>query len=184
MTVTGNIGGHRIINNSIPDTKLKTPLTSQNLPLSIVVRDGSGDFSARDLSGRNINLSGNLVVTGTSECVFNGPILAASAPTVGSHLANKSYVDSQVASVAGSFASNTIINETPSGVIDGTNRVFTLTQIPLAGTITLVVSGIVLTYGTHFTVSGNTITYVAGFQPQAAVTSTYPAEWHKVSFSY
>ena len=184
MPVTGNIGGHRIINNSIPDTKLKTPLSSQNLPLTIVVRDGSGDFNTRDISGRSISLSGNLVVTGSAECVFNGPILAAAAPTTGSHLANKSYVDSQVSLATGSATTNIISNETPSGVIDGTNQVFTLTQTPQAGTVELVLCGVALRYNTHFTISGNTLTYVAGFQPQAAVAGTYPAEWHKVSYSY
>jgi hypothetical protein len=58
--------------------------------------------------------------------------------------------------------------EVPSGVMDGSNASFTLSQVPNpAGSLAVFRNGIRLRSGLDYTVSNNTITFAAGFVPQA-----------------
>lgn len=57
--------------------------------------------------------------------------------------------------------------ETPSGTIDGANTTFTLANAPSpAASLHLYLNGVLQLAGTHFTLSGATITFLAGFIPQ------------------
>jgi hypothetical protein len=59
----------------------------------------------------------------------------------------------------------------PTGVIDGSNAVFTLPTAPAAGTLNLYKNGRrMMGGGIDFTLSGNTITYASGSIPQAGTT--------------
>jgi hypothetical protein len=59
--------------------------------------------------------------------------------------------------------------ETPAGLINGTNLVFTLTGTPTPeSSLGLYRNGIRLSPGVDYTVSGNTITFVSGAQPMAS----------------
>lgn len=65
--------------------------------------------------------------------------------------------------------------EIPGGVIDGTNRVFTLVNTPasaenLAPIATLFKNGSRMDYPASWTISGNHITYAVGIQPQVGDT--------------
>ncbi len=62
-----------------------------------------------------------------------------------------------------------INNETPSGVIDGTNAVFTLARVPNPTTsLLLTKNGQILYVGTGYNLSGATITFQTGYIPQPA----------------
>jgi len=61
--------------------------------------------------------------------------------------------------------SNTILQkEVPAGTINGVNATFTLSAIPTS--LILIVNGLVLTEGVDYTLSGSTITFLAGAIPQ------------------
>lgn len=58
----------------------------------------------------------------------------------------------------------TMYSEIPSGSITGINPTFTLTQVPV--TLILIKNGLVQSVGVDYTISGNTITFLAGAIPQ------------------
>lgn len=60
-----------------------------------------------------------------------------------------------------------IFNETPTGLINGVNAVFTLASTPSpAGSLILVRGGLIQREGVDFNLVGNTITFTAGNIPQ------------------
>lgn len=70
------------------------------------------------------------------------------------------------AGVVANFADN----EVPAGAIDGSNAVFTLLNAPVASSLKLYKNGMRLQEGNDFTLSGNSITYLAGQVPQVGDT--------------
>lgn len=100
----------------------------------------------------------------------NKTLTLASDPTSDMHAVTKQYVDSKLAPVF-------VTNETPSGTINGTNRVFSLANTPIANSVELTQNGLMLLPTTHFTVSGSTLTYTLGFQPASG-------DVHRVSYRY
>ena len=75
-------------------------------------------------------------------------------------------------------------NETPTGAISGTtgsdgNAAFTLAQTPSpAGSLILVLTGVIQLQGTDYTLAGNAITYVA---PKIPITGN---DWHRAWYRY
>jgi hypothetical protein len=68
---------------------------------------------------------------------------------------------------AGGTTANFVDDETPSGSIDGTNAVFTLSKTPAAATdVALFRNGVLQTLGTDYTLSGTTITFSSNETPQ------------------
>jgi hypothetical protein len=64
-------------------------------------------------------------------------------------------------------AGGIVDSEVPAGTVNGTNGAFTLAQVPTpAASLHLYLNGIRLRLGTHYSLSGNTITYVAAHVPQ------------------
>lgn len=86
---------------------------------------------------------------------------------------------------SGTIGTQTIVdNEVPAGVIDGANRVFTLTNSPNPPeSAKLYKNGQKLRLGVGFTLVDNTITYAAGYQPQPASGGS-PADTHEVDYRY
>jgi len=77
--------------------------------------------------------------------------------TVAGH--NHNGTNSRVISLAGNFR-----KETPAGAINGTNKVFTLSTVPLVGSELLFHNGVTLEIGTaseQYSISANTITMVS-----------------------
>ena len=68
------------------------------------------------------------------------------------------------------------INETPSGVIDGSNVTFTLAHTPIGGQIMLYLNGQYLAPGAgeDYTLSGLTITMAAPLVPGDRIRTNYP----------
>jgi hypothetical protein len=57
--------------------------------------------------------------------------------------------------------------ETPSGLVNGTNAVFTVANTPIAGTFSLSVNGIKLKVNIDYSLAGNTATLTVADIPQA-----------------
>jgi hypothetical protein len=98
-----------------------------------------------DAAGNIVSVSGN-----TSDCVHvdgsSGACGSGTAVTV-----NAGFVD----------------NEVPSGSINGTNLVFTLSQIPSPSlSLSLYRNGIALRQGLDYTLTANTIAFIAAAAPQ------------------
>jgi hypothetical protein len=66
-------------------------------------------------------------------------------------------------------------NEIPSGTINGANLVFTLANSPKSNKISLIRNGMVMQPTGHYSVSGTTLTYITGFEPQTG-------DWHITSY--
>jgi hypothetical protein len=61
--------------------------------------------------------------------------------------------------------------------VNGANATFTLANAPIAGSLNLFINGFRLTQGSGYTLSGSTITYQAGYIPNAGDT-------HEASYRY
>lgn len=69
--------------------------------------------------------------------------------------------------VDNSSAGTIVIREVPSGTINGVNDVFTLANTPTAGSEEVYLNGVLLqSGGEDYSISGDTITFVAGSIPQ------------------
>jgi len=60
--------------------------------------------------------------------------------------------------------------EVPTGTVDGTNTVFTLSYSPIAGTLLVYVNGLL---ATNYTLAGATITFSAAPTSGASLYATY-----------
>lgn len=123
---------------NVPD-----PASSLDLYVNGVLQDVGTDFT---LSGAAITF------------------LAGSIPPLGATLlADYRY--------GGSGTLTTVVrlidDETPAGTLDGVNAAFTLAQTPVTGSLKLWVNGVRQVAGTHYTLSGNTITFLAGYLPES-----------------
>lgn len=67
------------------------------------------------------------------------------------------------------LVANYVVRETPTGTINGTNATFTLAATPVAGTEEVYVNGVQQNSGAgnDYTISTNTITFLAGAIPQS-----------------
>jgi hypothetical protein len=72
-------------------------------------------------------------------------------------------------------ASGMVFNETPTGTINGTNAAFVLGSRPHTGSLLLYVNGLLMLEGGDFTISGKTVTFLAGAVPEAGdwIRATY-----------
>lgn len=59
----------------------------------------------------------------------------------------------------GKWFRNIFVQETPSGLVNGSNTTFTLTHTPIFNSAhILYINGLAMSQGVHYTLSGNTIT--------------------------
>lgn len=65
------------------------------------------------------------------------------------------------------------IKETPAGDVDGVNVTFTLANSPVTGTVDLYTNGLLELAGTHYTISGLTITYTVAPEVGDIVRANY-----------
>ena len=66
-----------------------------------------------------------------------------------------------------------VFNETPTGVIDGANKIFTLAHVPVLGTEQIFLNGLLKVPTTDYTISGATVTFVTA----PAIASTLRAHY-------
>lgn len=70
-------------------------------------------------------------------------------------------LENEIATI-GTFSNNV----TPTGTVNGVNAIFTLANTPINSSLMLLVNGQVQTSPENYTISGATITFVAGQIPQ------------------
>jgi hypothetical protein len=65
--------------------------------------------------------------------------------------------------------------ETPAGILDGTNRTFSLANLPSGSSLLLFRNGLFMTPGMDYTLNGSTIQFVLGASPQSGdiLTASY-----------
>lgn len=63
------------------------------------------------------------------------------------------------ASVSIGSSSGTWVEEIPSGTVNGSNTIFTLSNTPVDDSYTITVNGLVRTKTTDFSISGSTLTF-------------------------
>jgi hypothetical protein len=126
-----------------------------------IKRDGTVDFTASQSMG-------GFTLTDVHE------------PSALHDAATKGYVDSKL-QVNADFATHAdfVTEDHPTGLIDGVNRIFTLTNTPLSGSVKLYVNGLRLTSGVDndYTISGRTITLA--WAPTVAKTTNFVADYSK-----
>ncbi len=122
-----------------------------------------------DVSGLRTEL--NIRPTmGAAFAVARAAIIDASGGIAGAtgNLSDCIHVDGTSGACGTSGSSSNFVDaETPTGVVDGSNLVFQLTNAPSPVTsLTLYRNGLALQESIDFTLSGNTITFVSGNAPQ------------------
>lgn len=116
-----------------------------------------------NLMGAGINIldEGVSLVNGATSIDFVGSIVAGSA--IGKAV-------TETFSVPGS---NEVVNETPSGTINGTNVTFTLAHTPSSGKLALYQNGIRQKITSDFTLSTATITFTNAPQEGSILLADY-----------
>jgi len=77
--------------------------------------------------------------------------------------------------IPGTSAAANPVGEIPSGTLDGANKIFTLSHIPITGTLILQLNGVTQMDGVEIIRSGLTITYL--FAPKSD-------DWHFAQYFY
>jgi hypothetical protein len=80
-----------------------------------------------------------------------------------------------MAKVDGKFLQDDWVEETPSGTVNGSNTVFTLSSVPAGSSLAMFINGLMLRKITDYTVSGTTVT----FTDAPATASQVRAEYFK-----
>lgn len=62
------------------------------------------------------------------------------------------------------------VQEVPGGTVDGVNKVFTLSQMPISAASVLVFNGLVQVQASNYTISGQTITFSNASRPTLGST--------------
>lgn len=93
-----------------------------------------------------------------AKVLITNPLGAGTQTIVGNLVVTGSF------SYGGGLATN-LVSEVPAGTVDGTNKVFSLTQTPLSASLRVFQNGFLLTPDIHYTFDQTAITYVDGFQP-------------------
>jgi hypothetical protein len=130
----------------------------------------SGTISASQVS--NITVTGSSVAPGLT-ITGSGTNIALSGTAI-----NPSYVTSSgtVAMISGTIPASQVsgisvrfVKETPNGSINGTNRIFTLSNTPTAGSDLVFVNGVLQDVGSgnDYQISGSTVTFESGNAPQS-----------------
>lgn len=132
---------------------------SREVPFGIV--DGFNDeFSIRYVpqDGSELLFIDELLQSGNSYQLINNQLQILTPPTVGQRI-KLFYLNSAF------DAPGHISRETPDGVVDGSNAVFTLRNTPASGLEMGFVNEQYQIPGVAYTISGNTITFNSGSQP-------------------
>jgi hypothetical protein len=102
------------------------------------------------------------IASGSSTDIFFGPLMAF-----------KSNLNNGTGGSPVTNGTNTVTNEVPSGVIDGTNKIFTFAHIPVAGSLVLLLNGLTEASGSDYLPNGNQITMVVAPNPGSTLTGSY-----------
>lgn len=91
----------------------------------------------------------------------------AGTPTLANDLITKGYADAN-------FTSNSEIQEEPTGLVNGANVTYTLSQTPTSNAaVKLYLNGLFQRQGTDYTISGVTITFTTAPATNSTVDALY-----------
>lgn len=120
------------------------------------------------LGSDHVYLNGVLIEDGNNDYSISGSIITFSNPLLeGMKLACTYYYESSAPVV--SF----VDKELPSGIIDGTNKIFTLRYIPMEGSEHIYLNGVLQESGGDYTISDSTITFINAPSPFMKLRCTY-----------
>ncbi len=109
---------------------------------------------------RTISLSGNLTLANSFTTSGNFAVTLTATATTSITLPTTGTLVS---------TANYMVRETPSGTINGSNTTFTLAFTPVSGTEQVFVNGVLQNAGGNdYSITGNTITFVAAATPQSS----------------
>lgn len=166
-------------NTEISQNKATNCKTSQPFPQALYDSgsDGFGFFSGY---GKVLTQMGPLPVLGTS---FHDNIATGNSTDVfyGSLTAFRSFANNTFSGgtlggsgggvVSVSNGQNTVTGETPTGVINGVNKIFVLAHVPTS--LAVYLNGLLQYPGTDYTVSGNAITLAVAPNSGSVLTVNY-----------
>jgi hypothetical protein len=158
--VTSSGNATTIANNVVSNAKLAQVATA-----TFKGRTTSGTGNVEDLTATQATALLNNFVGDSGSGGTKGLV---PAPASGDAAANKFLkADGSWASTPSSPTA--VLNEVPSGTVNGTNDTFTLANTPNAAGIVLSVNGLKLKVGSgnDYTLSGDTITFLSGAIPQS-----------------
>lgn len=86
--------------------------------------------------------------------------------------------------LGGASSGTGVVQEEPTGTINGVNGTFALLHTPIADSEQVFVNGIGRRRGTHYNVSGSNIVFTAGNLPLPADSEKAQDDWITVNYSY
>lgn len=125
--------------------------------------------------------NGDLIISGTLS-LDTHKINNVLANTDAAGVPNYSQLTGAISAVNATISSNQavnlqadrhIVNETPSGNVNGTNAAFTLANTPVAGKVQVFENGMLQHETDDYTISGATITFVAAPPTTSKIRVTY-----------
>lgn len=128
-------------------------------------------------SGAILNLGSEEPSTGTPQAASQPAVVGANQvsvtnlPSAGKALVATSATTAQWQATGGTITF--IDNETPSGVVDGVNTIFTLAQLPASGSLHLYKNGLRQRPTIDYTIVGQTITFVVAPDALANLLADY-----------
>lgn len=192
-STTSSIGNIDVVGNTISTTDVNGDLTlAPNGTGAVVIGNADINGGAVDgitlgtnspvteAQVDNVNINGNTISStdangniildpnGTGSISLNSSTITGSGVLDEDDFASDS--DTQLATqqsikayVDSAGMSNYVVNETPSGSVDGANTTFTLANTPDAGTVQVFLNGLLQLEGAgnDYTISGDTITYLS-----------------------
>lgn len=146
-----------------------TRIKKQDLGASVFASPSTtlGTAASAGSSGTAIQTDATIIafdVTAPSTQAF-GDVAATGAAAVA---ARRDHKHAMPAAPGGLTAANFVFGETPTGTVDGVNAAFTLANTPTAGSVSVHKNGIrqLAGAGNDYTISGTTVTFLAGNLPQ------------------
>ncbi len=74
---------------------------------------------------------------------------------------------------SGVAATNHVFNDIPSGSINGTNKVFTLSNTPVTGTVRLYLNGVLQEPNQDYNIAGKIITFIKAPRTNSNILAHY-----------
>ncbi len=165
------IQGDQILDGTVTDSDISATAAIQISKLQngsrIPLKETNGDLilpGVLSLSGQKIE---NVASNTDSAGVPNYGQLTAAIATL-----NAAIASSQALCV---LIANVVVNETPSGTVNGTNAAFTLANTPVSGKVLVFRNGQLQIEGggEDYTISGATITFVSAPATGSKIRVTY-----------
>ena len=176
ITHNSQITQNKALNCTTSPQQLSFPVIQSGQTIAIVIDTGSDgfDFNAGWAATQFDTQQLCLPVTGTG---FHDNIASGNTTDVyaSAFMAFQSSSNNSFTSGGTPVSNgvNTVTGEVPSGLINGTNTIFTLSHIPVSGSVTVYLNGLQQYAGTDFTSVGASITLAVAPNSGSVITVNY-----------